>query len=300
MTGASHTFDPIAAAEADIAGSKDLIAAVARDLGQHQRWLAHYRLAEKRHARRVKAQELLHWLELRRRHLARRLRRLALITLRLARTAAAFLWRTAIALFVMLRSTATACLAWLRPRAYAFMLIVAAWTLAFCAWSLTEARRCAHALHGAASISFTWLAAKLRASALTVGEWLATVWALTHRQALTFAHRSMKAASMGAAWSGATSRGLALSLQKTLTRSAAWTSKKAGHFTRASLATASLGFSWAQSADQTNCPRATGNHALTVRRCTALVVFEPRRSCLPAISGLCAPPISSHAVHASP
>jgi hypothetical protein len=299
MTGASHTLDPIAAAEADIAGSKDLIAAVARDLGQHQRWLAHYHLAEKRHARRVKAQELLHWLELRRRHLARRLRRLALITLRLARAAAAFFWRTAIALFVVLRSTATACLAWLRPRAYAFMLIVAAWTLAFCAWSLTEARRCAHALHEAASVGFTWLAAKSRASAITVGEWLATAWAFTHRQALSFARRSMKAASMGAAWSGARSRDLALSLQRTLTRSAAWTSKKAGHFTRASLATASLGFSWAQSADQTN-PRADGNHALTVRRCTALVVFEPRRSCLPAISGLSAPPISSHAVHASP
>ena len=53
MTGASDTLDPIAAAEAGIAGSKDLIAAVADDLSQHQRWLAHYHVAEKRHARRA-------------------------------------------------------------------------------------------------------------------------------------------------------------------------------------------------------------------------------------------------------
>ena len=54
MTGASDTLDPIAAAEAGIAGSKHLIASVADDLSQQERWLAHYQLAEKRHARRAK------------------------------------------------------------------------------------------------------------------------------------------------------------------------------------------------------------------------------------------------------
>lgn len=71
MSGASRTLDPIAAAEAGIAGSKNLIAAVADDLSQHQRWLAHYRVAEKRHARRLWFQELMYQLELRRRRLMR-------------------------------------------------------------------------------------------------------------------------------------------------------------------------------------------------------------------------------------
>ena len=64
MIGASKTLDPIEAAEADIAGSKDLIAAVARDLGQHERWLAHYHVAEKRHARRMMVQETVARIEL--------------------------------------------------------------------------------------------------------------------------------------------------------------------------------------------------------------------------------------------
>ena len=41
MTGASDTLDPIAAAEAGIVGSKHLIASVANDLSQQERWLAH-------------------------------------------------------------------------------------------------------------------------------------------------------------------------------------------------------------------------------------------------------------------
>ena len=79
MTGASDTLDPIAAAEARIAGSKNLMAAVADELSQQQRWLAHYQVAEKRHARRVRVQGVLYRLELARRALMRFLRRLALL-----------------------------------------------------------------------------------------------------------------------------------------------------------------------------------------------------------------------------
>ena len=57
-------LDPIAAAEAEIAGSKSLMAAVADDLSQHERWLAHYQLAEKRHARWVMLQKLVDRVEL--------------------------------------------------------------------------------------------------------------------------------------------------------------------------------------------------------------------------------------------
>ena len=64
VTAAIRQLDPITAAEAGIAGSKSLMAAVADDLSEHERWLAHYRLAEKRHARRVMLHELVYRLEL--------------------------------------------------------------------------------------------------------------------------------------------------------------------------------------------------------------------------------------------
>ena len=71
MTIAIQRPDPIAAAEAEIAGSKSLMAAVADDLSEHERWLAHYQQAEKRHARWVMLQELIYRTELALRRLSR-------------------------------------------------------------------------------------------------------------------------------------------------------------------------------------------------------------------------------------
>ena len=178
MTGASDTLDPIAAAEAGIAGSKHLIASVANDLSQQERWLAHYHVAEKRRARRVKFQELIYWLELRRRRLMRWLGRVALIALRLARAAAAFFARTTIALFVMLRATATACVLWLRPRVYALALTLAAWTLAFLAWALVKARLLARATTTAAVTAAAWVAHHARIVATIMWRWLVAAWTL--------------------------------------------------------------------------------------------------------------------------
>ncbi len=117
VTAAIQPLDPIAAAEADIAGSKSLMAAVADDLSQHERWLAHYRLAEKRHARWVVLQELVYRLEIARRRLMRFLRRVSLLALRLARRTASFAARTAVLVSASIRDAAIACLNWLRPRA---------------------------------------------------------------------------------------------------------------------------------------------------------------------------------------
>ncbi len=154
MTGASDTLDPIAAAEARIAGSKNLMAAVADELSQQQRWLAHYQVAEKRHARRVRVQGILYRLELARRASMRFLRRLALMSLRLARSVASFVSRTAIALFVTLSRAVTACITWLRPRAYALALLLRRWLAAFWAWTIATSRTLARALLKAASISW--------------------------------------------------------------------------------------------------------------------------------------------------
>jgi hypothetical protein len=342
VAGASDTLDPIAAAEAGIAGSKHLIASVANDLSQQERWLAHYRLAEKRRARRAKFRELIYRFELRRRRLARWLRRMALIALRLARSAAAFLSRTAIALFVMVRDAATAGYLWARPLVYAGALTLAAWTLAGLAWALVETRRLARAAGNAAAISAAWVAREARLLGAILWRWLAAAWAWTTIVATRLARAAATGASIAAtwsvaraqacaavlqraavrfaawsaaqaqalatslrretvrfvAWSAAQARAFTTSLRRETIRLAAWTRRKTGHFSRASLATASLGFSWSKPAGQ---PADASRRALTIRRCTALISFEPRRAHLPAISGPAAPPsVSSNAVHAVP
>jgi hypothetical protein len=258
VTGASDTLDPIATAEARIAGSKHLIAAVAQDLSQQERWLAHYRVAERRRARRAKLHALLYWLELKWQRLARSLRRLGLVSLRLAREVSVFLWHRAVALFLLLRRWTIAALAWVRPRAYALALTLAAWTLALAAWALAEVRLAARGLGRGAAIAAAWTAHHSR----IVG---AMVW------------RSLLAASV---WARIEAARLAIVLHRELRRFSAWTRKKAGHFSRTSLATASLGFSWAK----TEGPHPAAAHrALAIRRCTALVLFEARRARLPAL-----------------
>ena len=298
MTGASDTLDPIAAAEAGIAGSKHLIASVADDLSQQERWLAHYRVAERRRARRAKVRELIYWLELKRQRLVRWLRRVALIALRSARTAAAFLWRTAVALFVILRRTTIACFLWLWPRMYAAALTLAAWTLALSAWALAEARFLARATANAAAIAAAWVAHQSRILGAILRRWLIAAWAWTRIEATRLARAAVKGASIGAGWIAAQSQALATSLRRETIKLASWARKKTEHFSRASLATASLGFSWAKQAGQ---PADANHRALVIRRCTALVSFEPRRAHLPAINGPGAPrPVSSGAAHASP
>jgi hypothetical protein len=309
VIGASKTLDPIAAAEADIAGSKNLIAAVERDLGQQERWLAHYRLAEKRRERRARIREFMYWLELKRQRLVRWLRRMGLTALRLARLAAAFLWQNAVALAVMLRHAANAALLWARPRIYAAALTLAAWILALTTWVLIEARGLARATGHAAALAAAWVAREgLRLGAI-LWRWLRAAWAWTKIAAARLARAAIKGASIAAAWSATQSRALATSLRRKSLRLAisvrretlqiaAWTRKKTGHFSRASLATASMGFSWTKPASHVADPR---HRALAIRGSTALVSFEPRRARLPAINGPIVPPrVNSDAAHASP
>jgi hypothetical protein len=134
VTAAIQPLDPIAAAQADIAGSKSLMAAVADDLSQHEKWLAHYRLAEKRHARWVVLQELVYRLEIARRGLMRFLRRVSLLALRLARRTASFAARTAVLAAASIRDAAIACVNWLRPRVRALALLVRRWLVASSVW----------------------------------------------------------------------------------------------------------------------------------------------------------------------
>jgi hypothetical protein len=244
MSGASRALDPIEAAEAGIAGSKNLMAAVADELSQQQRWLAHYQVAEKRHARRVKFQELTYWLELRRRRLVRWSSRLALTSLRGARAGAAFLWRTAVTLVVMLRRVTTACVTWIRPRAYALALGIRRWLTAFWSWTVATSRMLARALLKAASLGLAWLAMQSRALAITLQRWVSVAWTWTRINAAILARASLKHASIASSWIAATSLALAIVLWRWLIRTWNRTRVQTRILSRASLKGAQSASLW--------------------------------------------------------
>src|SRR5262245_45334162 len=132
------------------------MAAVADDLSQHESWLAHYQLAEKRHARRVMLQELFYRLDLARRRLVRFLRRVSLLTWRLTRRVAAFTARTAVFVYTSMRDTVIACLDWLRPRALAFARLSRAWLVASYVWLAAQSRALSALLARASSAPSIW------------------------------------------------------------------------------------------------------------------------------------------------
>ncbi len=250
MSRASYKTDPIEAAEDDIAGSKDLIASVADEINQHQRWLENYRVAEKERARRLKRQELMYQLELRRRRTIRSLRRFSLASLRLARRIASFLLRNGTALVVALGQLLVRGAAWAAPRVRALALTLWRWSVAASAWTWLMARvlartlvRAAHAFVGA-SIGFSWMAAQYRLLDLALGRLLAAGWSWTWLTAVVLARALFKAASLSFSWIAAQSRALDLALGRSLAAGWSWTSRKTLILARAFLRAASISFSW--------------------------------------------------------
>jgi hypothetical protein len=251
VSRASYTTDPIEAAEDDIAGSKDLIASVADEINQHQRWLENYRVAEKERARRLKRQELMYQLQLRRRRTIRSLRRVSLASLRLARRIASFLLRNGTALVVALGQLLVRGAAWAAPRVRALALTLWRWSVAASAWTWLMARvlartlvRAAHAFVRGASIGFSWMAAQYRLLDLALGRLLAAGWSWTWRTAVVLARALFKAASLSFSWIAAQSRALDLALGRSLAAGWSWTSRKTLILARAFLRAASISFSW--------------------------------------------------------
>jgi hypothetical protein len=347
VTVAIHPLDPIAAAKADIAGSKSLMAAVADDLSQHERWFAHYRLAEKRHARRVMLQELIYQFELARKRTMRFLRRTALLTLRLARHVAALTARTAAFVFISIRDAVIACIDWLRPRAIALALLLRQWLVASWIWLAARSRAFATlaARWGSAAWAWTrvnaaiassWIATISIATAAALRHWLAQTWRRTRAMARVLTRQSVYGARIALPWIAATLReagfrllrGLtwtavnvrlfvraariearraaswsaphaqaaALALKRNLSEGAAWSAAKATQAREATAhasmaATARMSQSWvalktrhASNGLLREVPPATSrtHRALVVRRSTAIICFEPRRSGLSA------------------
>jgi hypothetical protein len=347
VTVAIHPLDPIAAAEAGIRGSKTLMATVADDLSQHERWLAHYQLAEKRHARRVMLQELLYQLDLVRKRTMRFLRRTALLTLRLARRVATFTARTAVFAFVSVRDAIIAGLDWLRPRAYALALLLRRGLVASWIWLAVQSRTFA-ALAARwwsaawawtrvnAAIASSWAAATSIVAAAALRHWLAQTWRRTRAMARVLTRQSVYGAGIALPWIAATLRnagfrllrGLTwtavnvrlfvraariearraaswsaphaqaatLALKRNLSEGAAWSAAKATQArdatARATIAAARMSHSWAElkmghasnGLSREEAPATGQTHrALVVRRSTAIICFEPRRSGLPAL-----------------
>ena len=294
MSGASDTRDPIAAAKRDIAGSKDLMATVARDLGQHERWLVHYERAEKHHARRIRLQALIDRLKLRLWRLLRWSKRLALISLRLARSAAASLARTGARLVADSGRRTKEGAVWLRPRVHALYGTLRRWLTASWGRILSQSRILADFTVSASSTGFAWLAAQSRALAIALQPRLTDFGARARLQAARLTRASIDGAAIGFTWAAvrapAQLRGSPLrGSREFLSGIAAWTAGRVRILLRYSATAASSALSWTG----LNARRlwllakakrgSVAHRALVVRQNTALIRFEPKRVHPPAL-----------------
>ncbi|HKQ55876.1 MAG TPA: hypothetical protein VJT12_08280, partial [Methyloceanibacter sp.] len=255
MTIAVQNLDPIAAAEAEIAGSKSLMAAVADDLSQHERWLAHYQLSEKRHARRVMLQELIYRLDLARRGLMRFLRRVSLLALRFSRRVAVFTARAAVFVYTTIRNTIVACLDWLRPRALAFARLSRAWLVASLVWLAAQSRALAALLTRTSSaawastrvhaaIAWSFIAASSRALAAATLYWLVRTARRANALARILWRNSLYAGSAAWAWGTLAARTTGVSLRRTLSAAWKWTAVNGRILARASAENARRASAW--------------------------------------------------------
>ncbi|HEU4475189.1 MAG TPA: hypothetical protein VFR71_00630 [Methyloceanibacter sp.] len=244
MAGASKTLDPIAAAEAGIAGSKDLIATVARDLGQHERWLAHYHVAEKRHARRVLLHELVYRIEFARQHLMRMVARFSLRVARAARATALILWGAAVSVFNTFSRAALAAYAWLRPRAYAAVLMLRIWLTTFMAWALATSRSLVRETWEWLHVTAVRVKARSRAAARISRECSAAAADWAARHARIAAKASLEWGAAAAVWSGRYARVAANATEKHLANTWAATSRMSGIIGRASAQRAAAATAW--------------------------------------------------------
>jgi len=244
VSGATDTLDPIEAAADDIAGSKDLIASVADEISQHQRWLENYHISETKRARRLKREELMYRLELRRRRTVRSAKRSTLAFLILARRVAAFLVRNGTALLIALRDALVRAAAWTAPRARALALTLWRWASAAWSWTWLNAGILARAFLRATSISASWIAVKSRALALILRSRLIAAAAWTWLKAGILGRSLLKAASLGSTWIVLKSKALAVTLHRQLSAASAWTQVNARILARASRKNASTSFAW--------------------------------------------------------
>lgn len=287
MSGASDTLDPIEAAEDDIAGSKDLIASVADEISQHQRWLENYRVSETKRARRLSRQELMYQLEIRRRRTIRSAKRLTLASLILARRVASFLVRNGTALLVTLRRLLSRCAAWTAPRARALALTLWRWASAAWSWTTLKAGILARAFLKGASITASWIAVKSRALALTLRQWLSAAYSWMRVEARVLANGFLRAASVSFSWVVLKASALSSKLSEQGRHGAKRSALTTRRLLRALIANGESVrrrmVAWAMRSPAAPVAGGLGPKPRTAKRSTALVCIEPWRARLPMV-----------------
>ena len=209
LAGASDTIDPIDAARDDIAGSKDLIASAVEDLTQHQRWIENYRVAETRHARRVRRQEVMLAVELTTKRILRALRRFALLVALNARA----IWRFTVSMSVTVARAVTA------ASIYAYELARSA-----AAWTAPRVHALAVATGRQIAAGFAWTSSRIRALALAMGRTLAAAFAWTRDRSLALSHATLDGAAFAYAWGAPRLR----ALYRTTASGFSWLGAKSG------------------------------------------------------------------------
>jgi len=145
VSGASDFLDPVEAAQDEINRSRRVIASALDDLSHHHSWLESYHREERRRAQRLKRQETLQALKLKRQRAAWRIRRVALTSFVAMRNTALFLARNGAAF-----------LAWGAPRLRALAILIARELSTAAAWSWRTGRDLAKRGYEGAAIGFLW------------------------------------------------------------------------------------------------------------------------------------------------
>ena len=233
MSGASNYLDPVEAVQDEIRRSKRVVASALDDLGQHHSWLESYHRDERRRAQRLRRQETLRALELRRQRAAWIARRFAKASFVMMLTTAVFLTRNGAAF-----------LAWALPRARALALLLARQTSA----ATRTGRVLARKSYQCAAIGFTWTVRTSDVLGIAFRKRLSTGAALLYAEAATHAQPilrpALKRASAGWIRARFRSKRLAFILQTGVTDAWSWTRHKVPILARKGCKGVVNGFVW--------------------------------------------------------
>lgn len=292
MSSASHTFDPVGAAQDDISRSKHLIASTLDELTRHHSWLESYHRAERRRAQRLSRQEAFQRLKLRRQRTAWLLRRFTLISFAAMRSTAIFLVRNGSAFLVAARKFTLRATAWTAPRVYALAVVVLRSLSAGLFWSLRTALSLARMGFAGASIGFAWSVRTSDVLGVALRRRLSAGFALLWAKAAILTQPMRTRASVAWLRTRFRSRRIAAMVQTRLSANWSWMRSSAPGLARnlvRSLWVAGAKLtsdSWARAASQARrllekgAPRC---RALVAKQCTALILIEPCRARLPVV-----------------
>jgi hypothetical protein len=195
VSGASDMLDPVGVAQDDIDRSKHLIASTLDELTRHHSWLESYHRDERRRAQRLRRQEALDRLELRRQRAAWLLRRFTVTALAAMRSTAIVLAQTAVAFWRAAREFTLAAAAWTAPRAHALAAQLIRSLAASWSWFRRTALYLARTGFAGAAAGFAWTVQASERLGVALRKHLSAGFARTTAQAAVLTHPVRKRAS---------------------------------------------------------------------------------------------------------